>query len=848
MNMISLIINIGFLVGLIAILLNGFVKGFWNKTRSSIALVIGIVLLLILINPLSNALANMKLGFLDASLNEAIISWLGEALNNGMEISEGSELYKLCSSLSLSMIKIIVLLGGFIIILLLFVPLTLLVLRLILGKDEHHKTLGFRFLGMGISLGQYLVCTFLLMLPVYGFSSLLLTYEKELREPLDAKEVVVVAEEIDKTIPNILNKALGKNTAVNTLGTLTKVKNEHGTINVIKEVQNIEPLVAILLENQNNVDANILQILVDNQEKIVEFVKTTNILETFMPAVIEILEANGSLENINVQELKKIDFKNDKEQLAITIEVVCEFVEETNFSLDQPMAVLSNKALPSALKSLGEALKDTSFVDLLLELLQNIINDNLDTETSDLKELMAVLDLTKIEKENLPNDLYLVGQIINSLSDLGILNEEIDFYGHPEELKILISAILDFSLVKGNEATIIDDILNIGEIKSQFSSVGIEINYKDIDWEQEKERLMSIVEGLSYAHQNIENFDLANFQTYLLDCSYHQYIEKLLKSLSKTSLIDFSFVTTFIEEALDSYGFKVSINKENLPTTGNWDEEIDSLLKVVGLGSQLEDIAGDYENKTNELGELLDAMSSSNILNPIVKDMLNKVIDSLGIMVDITNLNIKQITSWTYELRILFELKTELAENGKELTTLPAEDIELILNKATGTITEPCYVASYFVGTLINTELKEILSDETYQQLIGKHDLTQPQILKDLTSDIVEAIRLSKALEEVKDTKDITQKQVTDFCNIYSSIDASNVITSAVIKDIIKDSDIELTDDELAQVSYDVEVAFLEEVLTAIAEDASDAKINELIAKAEEETVVAIAIINKYFR
>lgn len=848
MDIVGLIINIVFIVGLLIALLNGFVKGFWNKARSLVGLVIGIILLLIFMNPLASVLANMKIGFLEGSLNDVIIEILADTLNNGEVISEGSELYKLCSTLSLSVIKIIVLLLGILFIVLIIIPVTLLVLRLILGKDEHHKTVGVRLGGMGISLAHFLICTFLLMLPVYGFSSLILTYEEELSESSDAQDMIVVVKEIDSTIPNMMNKIFGKDTAINTLGTLTKVKNEHGTINIIKEIQNIEPIVSILLENQNNEDANFLQILVENKEEITEFVKTTNTLETFMPAVIEILETNGSLKNIDVQELKKIDFKNDKEELALTIEVVCEFIEETNFSLEKPSAILGNKALPTALKSLGEALKDTSFVDLLLGLLQNVINDTINSEISDLKELMMILDLTKIDKDNLPNDLYCIGQIINSLSELGILNGEIDIYSNPEALKGLINSVLDFSLVKGNEATIIDSILIIGEIKPVFSAVGIELNYTNVDWEQEKVYLAAIIEELSYAHQNIENFDLGNLQAYLLDSSYHQYIVELLKSLSRTSLIDFSFVTTFIESILNSYGITTPINKDNLPTTSNWDEEIDNLLKVVGMSSQIEDIVNNYETKTKELGELLDAICSSNILNPIGKDMLEKILESSNIEIDVTNFDIKQVTSWGYEIQTLLDLKTELAEEVHKLIELPVEEIELIFNKATGTITEPCYVSSYIVGTLINLELKEILSDETYHQLVDDYDLTQPQILRESAKDIVGAIKLSKTFMGFEDTKDITKEQVEEVCEVYSSINDTNTVTNAVIKDIIKDSDIELTDEELKQVSYETEVAFLEEVLTAIAEDASEAEIAQLIEKAEEETIVAIAIINKYFR
>ena len=54
-------------------------------------------------------------------------------------------------------------------------------------------------------------------------------------------------------------------------------------------------------------------IIIDLYNGKIEFIKNTNILETFMPAVLEILEANNSLEGIDIDEFKTRFDMNDRE-------------------------------------------------------------------------------------------------------------------------------------------------------------------------------------------------------------------------------------------------------------------------------------------------------------------------------------------------------------------------------------------------------------------------------------------------------------------------------------------------------------------------------------------------------
>lgn len=851
-ELVGTIINGIFLLFLVITIAKGFFKGFWKSIRSLIGLVVGIILLLILLNPLANGVAKINVPGMDGSLNDVIVQALSDALVDGATIKEGSELYILCNSISLSVVKIIVIMVGVILIMLIVEPIVKLILRLLLGKDEHKKTLGVRFGGLGIGLAHFLIVTFILTLPLYGLSSLVLNYKNEIANMSGGEqvEVIEVVETIDNTIPNAINKIFGKNFTINTLGSLSKVKNENGTLNIIKEVNNLQPLVAVVIEAQGEDGIDFLSLLVNSKDDLVYFIENTNLFETMMPAVIEMLELKGTFDDssIKIEDLKQIDFKHDKKNIAAVIEVLADFVEETNLDLDNPKQVLNNENLPVALKTLGEALQDSTFLDMFLGILQNVLNEA--TAGNDLGELSQILNITNIEKEFLANDLYQVGVLANSLAELGILDGNMDnILSKPDSLKKMLNAILDLSLVKGKESTILASVLDMIGFKEAFTNLGMELNFNNINWNEERVVLGNIIDEVANAHKNISDFELTSLATYIKDSNKHQYISPLLKALSKSAIFDFTFIVDIIEKELTSYGITSEINKDNLPTTGNWDNEIDCLLTVVGLSSDIDAIINDYHNRSSELGKLLNAVYSSTILKPIGKELLNDIIGQTGLAIDISTFDMDQVVSWEYEIQVLIKLETELENFDGEITSLGKEKVEQLIIVASGTSETPCYIGSFIVGTFIQAELQTILTEESYNNFINTHNLTNPSVLRESASDITSVVELSKLFNNIDNPENLNKETITELCDIYANLDTSNSsVTNSLVLEVVKSSDIDLTEEEFENVSFEAESAYLEEVLTAHSNNATDEELEALIKKAEEETVIAIAIINKYFR
>lgn len=594
MQIIGTILNIFFIVVLLLCMGIGFLSGMWKRLRSLVGLVIGILLLIILINPIAKGIVNMNIPGVGRTVTDIVMEELTSGMENGSVIPIDGEVALLCNSVALTLAKMAVLLIGTTLIFSIIVPITLIVARIIFGKDKHEKTLGIRFAGMGIAAVELLVGFFLITLPIFGTTSLIMRYEDVLKESDDTQEIIEVVEIIDNSVPGKIGKIFGPKAQINTLGAFTKTKNKNGTLNIYKEIYNAEPIVKVILEKDSKYEGDTLKAVIANKEEVIEFIKNTDILETFMPAVLEILEANESLDAEVITELKKIDLANDKTYLADILNVVLDFIEATELDLEDPTKILSNPALPNALKELGEALKETTFADLLLDLLQDTMDNALSESQTDLSELLVVLDVTRIEKGNLPSDLYQIGVIANSIYNVGLLEENPDLLAKPEELKKLINAVLDISLVKGNEANIIDALLEMSGLKESLSELNVELNYTDINWEEEKVALGNIVDAIAAAHKNIPEFDFGKITEYIKNDKERGYIVKIISSLMESSLIGENFVTDFLFGEFNDVLPGVVLSEFDINKVQSWENELNAIFELVTL---VED-GFDVENMT----------------------------------------------------------------------------------------------------------------------------------------------------------------------------------------------------------------------------------------------------------
>ena len=633
MQIIGVIFNVFFLFILLMMMGFGFLFGMWRKLRSLGGLLLGVLLLIIFINPIANKLVSINLPGVNDTITNIVIEAVSSEMANGAVISGDGELALLCNSIALSVAKIAVLFLGMLVVFAIIVPLNLIIVRIVAGRDKHEKTIGIRFAGLGIAAAEVLISFFLITLPIFGTTSLVMSYEDVLKQSEDTAEIIEIVEVIDNTIPNTITKIFGKKAPVSALGSLTKVKNKNGTINIFKEVTNAKPIVNIIIESESKYEGDFLAAAIDNKEELIEFIKETNILETFMPALLEILEADGSLEGIDINELKQIDFAADKVHIAEIISILLDFIEETELDFDNPELILANENLPTSLKGLGLSLKNTTFSDILLGFLQETLEDAL-SSMEGFEEITSVIDVNKIEKENLPNDLYQLGIIANTVYEMQ--NSGDDASLQIEGVKKLILAIFDFSLVKGNEEAIIDMLLEEADLKTYLKELGIEIKYNNIDWNIEKENLVNIIDAFIKVQNNIEDFDMNNFGEYLQDDAKKEIIVDFVNSLSKSALIGDEFIIEIIDTVVSNTDLNIDFSKFDYNKIESWEQEIEAILSLMNFISDGLDISNITKAELEEI--ILVATGEENkpcyvtsyLLGSIINNALQEILDEKG--------------------------------------------------------------------------------------------------------------------------------------------------------------------------------------------------------------------------
>ena len=112
MQIIGIIFNVFFLFILVLMMGFGFLFGMWRKLRSFGGLLLGVILLIILMNPIANGIVNTELPFIDKSITGLVVEVISQEVASGAVIAEDGELALLCSSIALSAAKIIVLFVG----------------------------------------------------------------------------------------------------------------------------------------------------------------------------------------------------------------------------------------------------------------------------------------------------------------------------------------------------------------------------------------------------------------------------------------------------------------------------------------------------------------------------------------------------------------------------------------------------------------------------------------------------------------------------------------------------------------------------------------------------------------
>ena len=665
---IIMIVNLS-LWGLLALsLLFGFLRGFKRNLSRLVATVISIILAFILTGLVAKILGTINIGGIigDGSSKTAldfIIEMVCE--NIGIEtLAADSAIRELVASLAEAILRLPAYIVLLIVCLIIVRPILALIFRKVFAF-LNFKGIVMRLAGMGLALVTHAIVFFFTTSIIFGAKGTLqkvldITKQFEETPSGEVAEETNELEEILNKIDNqsyfkIVNALSGKNNKVqsNFLGHMIRIQTKNGTLNLIKEIDNLEPLVPIIV-NINEDD--IMNYLLENRVSIIKVLENSEILNIVMPAAMEVVEITMPEVNIDFEQLKDINWNSEKKNILRVIGSVLDLLYEAEFDFENPKEILGNTQLSYYLGEIGQALNESEVVKgVLFVYLNDLIQETLKSSLPEnLQPLLTVLDLTKIDLEN---DLTIVGNVLNNLHALKILDgDEVDFIGQRAVVVNMIELAFSLSTIKGNEEVIIKSLIDMTGIESMLAETGITINYEVEDWDAEIKSFTSVIDNLlklldENGVEDISNIDL---QEILINSSNNPTTNELVEAICESEmlstslikLLDKLFETAELQEWESSY-FKALVAGSLEPEEGELKEEILILLDVFAKAKDL--LESDIkEINTTTLKEILYDMNESKLIR------IEEIIDFL---------NDKVLTEGSFGIEKKFEdpIMTDLA-------------------------------------------------------------------------------------------------------------------------------------------------------------------------------------------
>ena len=643
-SLVSIIVNIVLIATFVLSLLLGFLRGFKKSLNNLIANFVVIILAISFCGMIAKTLAGFDISFITGDDSPMTLSKiLGDLFVEELSVTTDQipATLELVTSASIGIMRLPAYLLLLIVGLIIVKPLLKLLLRVIIpiGKG---KTIGFRFIALGISFVSYVILMFFLTAPVFGILGMANHVAKEIDfDKADQKEEMSNSdndsfEELTSGFAlSIAKTVFGDEFKLQSefTGKLIEIKTSYGTINLKNEIDCHSLLVGIIwnnIDDENKIIDNILE----NSETILLGFRESELLNVTIPSIIEIVRLEASEENIDFDKLIETDWSVEKQNIVDMLRALCEFVDTVNIDLENPKSMLGNPNLPLALKNIGTSLNNSGvFKDVILVYLNDLVQESIISNSEELGNLAHVLDLTKLD---LTKDLSTIGFILNDLYEIMFSeNGEFNILNNYDVVDSLIKNVFNLSTVKNNEADIVQAIVEFTDIDVTLEQIGLKLNYDNVNWDTEINNIKGIMVDLfklisDAGYQNLAEADL--FSLIMKEENYDQtknIVEKITKSqLIKDSLIGM-ISNTMSQLGLDNWkSEKLSAYELSEESHTEWAH--DQILKVIELYDDMQSLINiEFESMTNkQLVDLQEKLKMINQLEIVSLDSLMPMINN----------------------------------------------------------------------------------------------------------------------------------------------------------------------------------------------------------------------------
>ena len=689
MPAIALFFNIFCVIVLVLMLLKGYLSGLWKSLVSLGIIIIGMIILIIVVNVVGKSVTNPD--------NITKIQELLYGSSSSEEVFNNPAVTGALLGVSAAVIKLVVFFTGMLSLVLFFEPIiSLIVNSIVFSKTEKHekrnkKTIGIRLGGLGVKLAQFFIIMFAVFLPVFGANALVVEYQDVLveAEMIDADdETFNELKKIDKSFVkapiNILNSMFNTRLEVNMLGSIASLELEGNKVNFIKEAYNAKEIVGVVFKLSNE-EIDTTEVIVEENNILAEYIRNSTILEEIYPSLINALEAGNVLNEdsvITYDMLKSIDFSKDKDNIANIIILVGDYLEGLNLESSDMSSIIADASLPDLLEALGKELADTTFIDVVLTLGQDLLED-MSTENEEIGNIISLIDLTKINSQTISSDMKNIGILLNKVSGL----EDIDnILNELDLLEEMVTTALKLSVIKGNEDELIKYIFTDYNILEGYNINLDEFDFDKVqNWEVEVHALFNLFEEF-VSEEGELTFDIESLKSLSEiiqgpngePCYFTNYI---IGCIIKEELKD--VVSPDISDKLD--------DDYDMSDPDIFKEVKESLGTVVEVGTSISKIEDVEALTKEEITDICDKIASlDNYKSDLVYEVFTELTAMENIELDITKEEFKE-ASLEEEAAILEEILMAVNNSASD------KELEELMEKAEEeTVIIKAFIDKYF--------------------------------------------------------------------------------------------------------------------------------------------------------
>ena len=879
---VLLIINLvmwGFLA--FTVLIN-FLRG---RRKSTIHLIVSTLLIIasfILAFPLSKLAGKIKINGQD------VIQFIASQIE-GIEIKEGSVLEEYIHALISAFLRLPVYYVLLLINMLIIRPILKAIAKAIFMNRETRtldKRIGSRGIGALIGVVTFFVVFFAWFSPVLGLEGIAeeaLVYKDEIVEvqnnngeaaeeenTLDQVQLYVDAFN-NGSFFKIVTVLSGKNHRLHimTLSNLVSIRTSNGNIKIKNELDALLPIASVAMQVDDQKD--ILPVVIANKEMVIKAMRSSELFNVAMPLVVEMTEDKLTELEIDVEKLKAINWKNEKNNLIDIVSASIDFCETTELDLDKPMEALKNTKLPDALSKIGTTIDKSALIkDVLLAFGNKYLQDALKEKMpAELDVLLKIADLTKL---NLQNDFYIFGQLINDLATTGLIDgtEEFNVINNRVQIKNIIERAFQISTVRGNEQELIEQLLAYTHMDEKLSEAGVTLHYENILWRTEIALLSDTVYQLLdlLAEKGYTSLDGVDFLTLIKENAASPQVRAALDDICSSKLMQTSLLT-IIDKALDSASlsnwkssyFIALVNGDETATPEELKTELLSLLDMISEVLKLS--STDFSNlNVNSISDddlsilqnILVMMNNSKLINiDALTDTLNSFISGFEYNITINSITDENDSGtnkdeWAEEIPLIINLiksirdlgsieadalTSHTAELGKLLNDMKAtrsfggaafDNLAYEIFNKTGLIENEDHPNGFIKDEAARTASWHIYDYEAELAIISGYDTTkQPEE----QTEFFETLRQSQIFNDLIDINAITKRIIGD-----ASVTVHG--NTYMLKDYIN-----VSKDDLEGRSWSDEMDAIKELTDICSSETETELLSRLEAFSEGETLAA---------